>query len=232
MENQVPFTPDPAQVALIQKKLSLENRFRSGVGWFNWIAGLSILNSVIFYFGASITFVTGLGITQFVDGFIAALIEDLGSAYNYVRVIGFVINLLFAGVFIILGVLGRKRKRWPIILGLVVYTLDMILLLFFKDWFGMIFHALALIGIWGALKVMKELETLESSVLAPAPAVIPSNVVLQPQQAPVTLPQPVPSPEEQQASKKKFKIFLIVLGVLFIVPFCIFLIGVLTYKFN
>ncbi len=120
MENQV-LSRRSGTGRVYPEELSLENRFRNGVGWFNWIAGLSILNSVIFYFGASISFVTGLGITQFVDGFIAALIEDLGSDYNYVRVIGFVINLLFAAFSSSWVCWAGKRKRWAIILGLVLY---------------------------------------------------------------------------------------------------------------
>ncbi len=86
----------------------------------------------------------------------------------------------------------------------------------------MIFHALALIGIWGtALKVMKELETLESLVVTPAAAVIPSNVDVQPQQAPVTLPQPV---EKTPSSKTGLKIVLGCLAFLVIAAIIIVII--------
>lgn len=156
-------TPDMAQFALYQKKLTLENKIKGGVNWFFWIAGLSLVNSIFFLFGFSLTFVVGLGITQIVDGFMASVATDIGEGGIIARLIGFGINIFIAGVFLVFGVLGRKRFRWAIILGMVFYAIDTVLMLLFKDFFGAAFHAWAMFSIWNGLKSIKELKLLEES---------------------------------------------------------------------
>lgn len=54
----------------IKERLELETRLNSGAGWFYWIAGLSLLNSIIMLSGSDLYFVIGLGITQIIDVFI------------------------------------------------------------------------------------------------------------------------------------------------------------------
>jgi hypothetical protein len=113
--------------------------------------------------GSTLTFVIGLGATQIVDGFMSALAKDLGQGWSIVRLIGLAIDVCIAGIFILFGVLGRKRYRWSVILGMVLYAIDGVILLLFKDFFGAAFHAWALLGIGGCLKSIKELEILEKS---------------------------------------------------------------------
>ncbi len=163
MEPQISTTADASQLVIIQKKLALDNRIRSGVNWFFWIAGLSLLNTVIYLSGSSLTFVIGLGVTQIVDGFMSGLAQSLGQSGIIARIVGVALDMGFAGVFILLGVFGRKRYRWPIIVGIVFYAIDGIIVLLFRDYFGAAFHALALVGIAGSLKAIKELEILEKS---------------------------------------------------------------------
>jgi len=162
METQIPATSDSSQLVIIQKKFSLDNKIRNRVNWFFWIAGLSLLNTIIYLSGSTITFVIGLGATQIVDGIMSALAEILGQGGIIVRLIGFAIDIGIAGIFVVFGVLGRKRIRWPIIVGIVIYVLDGIVLLLFRDFLGAAFHAWALFGIVGSLKSIKELEILET----------------------------------------------------------------------
>lgn len=213
--------PDPAQLALIQKKLALENKFKSGVNWFYSIAGFSILNSLLSALGQNIAFVVGLGATQLVDAFAYVLVDDLGSDFKYLKTIGYVINLLIAGIFVLMGKLAKKRRRGAIITGMVLYALDAILLILFKDFLGLIFHGLALFGIWGGLKALNLLEELEKDPSVPSLEVINQQ-----------LPPPVKTPEQIAESKKRFKIFLFVLGVFMIIPLCIIIISVLVYQFK
>jgi hypothetical protein len=163
MQSNVPPTINLAQFAIEQKKLSLANKIRNGVNWFIWIAGLSILNSIIYLSGSTLTFVIGLGSTQFVDGFMSALAKDLSQSTLNFKGIGFLIDLCIAGVFVILGILGRKLKRWPIITGIVFYTIDAIILLLFQDMIGVLFHGWALFGIIRGLMSFKDLHNLEKS---------------------------------------------------------------------
>ena len=44
-----------------------------GAKWFYWIVGLSIVNSLLAMGGAPIRFVFGLGLTQFVPGYVASV---------------------------------------------------------------------------------------------------------------------------------------------------------------
>jgi hypothetical protein len=152
---------DPAQLAAMQTRLVLQGRMRSGLNWFYWIAGLSLINSGVYLFGLTVSFVIGLGITQLIDGIFMAIAQELGPGSEWLRAVGMFIDLCVAGVFVLIGYLGRKRMRWPIILGMVVYALDAILLLAFKDFFGAAFHAWALFAIWTGLKAMNRLEAFE-----------------------------------------------------------------------
>lgn len=163
MQTQPPPTPDTAQLVLIQRKLFLDGRIRNGANWFFWIAGLSLLNTVMYLFGITLTFVVGLGATQIVDGFMAGVAESLGQNWSIVRFIDFAIDVCIAGIFVLFGILGRKRHLWAVILGMVLYALDGIVLLLFRDYFGAAFHAWALLGIAGSLKPMGELKMLEEA---------------------------------------------------------------------
>lgn len=163
METQNPPIPDSSQLAIIQKKLYLDNRIRNGANWFFWIAGLSLINTIVFLFGGSFTFVIGLGATQIIDGFMSALSIQLGTGWSIVRLIGFIVDAIVAGIFIVFGFLGRKRFRVAIIIGMIVYALDGVILLLFKDFLGTAFHAFALFGIGGSIKSISELVNLEKT---------------------------------------------------------------------
>jgi hypothetical protein len=154
------------QIAVSQKRFTLEKQIKGGISWFFWIAGLSLLNSVIFLAaGGSIRFLVGLGTTWFIDSFMSALARNINSGTGTViRVIGFGLDFLFAGIFVVSGVLGQKRFRWAIITGMVLYALDGLISLAFRDWKGAIFHAIALIGLWSGLRAINSLALLEKSL--------------------------------------------------------------------
>lgn len=174
--------PDANQMLLIQKKLKLESSVRNGASWFFWIGGLSILNTIIFFLDGSITFTVGLGVTQLIDGFSYGLAQNAGANENLVRIIGLVLDLAIAAIFIAAGVLGLKRQRWAIIAGMALYALDTIIFIAFKEWLGVVFHVVALAGLWGGLNAILQLKKLEESspiafaslpAMPSAPAVAP-----------------------------------------------------------
>lgn len=163
METQMATPIDATQINLIQRKLYLESKIRAGAGWFLWIAALSILNTIIYVAGSSITFVVGLGATQIIDIFMGTLASEMGQKGQLLTYLGFVLDLAIAGAFIALGLLGRKRHRWAIILGMVLYAIDGAVLLLFGEYFGAAFHAWALFGIYGSLPAIKELNAMEAA---------------------------------------------------------------------
>lgn len=157
-------TADQAQLAIIQKKLLLDSKIKNGVSWFYWIAGLSILNSVLNLFGTTYTFVTGLGITQIIDGFMLYFAQELGGkGWNVLLLISFIVDVAFAGLFVIFGILGSKRYYWVVIVGMVLYAIDGVILLLFQSYVSAGFHAWALFGIGVSLSAIKELNALEKS---------------------------------------------------------------------
>ncbi len=164
------------------ERKSLEAAARSGVNWFFWIAGLSVLNSAVFLMGGRISFVVGLGMTQFVDGFISAIANQAGGqAALTVRIIGFVLNLCITGIFVVAGILGRRMVRWAVIVGMVIYALDALLFASFGEWLSVGFHAFALWGLWNGLKAMNGLRELDAREPADE---------LEPQPAPIQTPPP------------------------------------------
>ena len=133
----------------IEEKLKIESKFKSGASWFFWIAGLSIINSIILLAGGQWNFIVGLGVTQIIDVIGMALAKEVG---NIGLTIAFVFDLLAAGVFIVFGVFARKGYSWAFIIGMISYALDGLIFLLVQDWLGVGFHAFALFFIYGGFK--------------------------------------------------------------------------------
>ena len=153
----------------------LTQRYRSGVNWFYWIAGLTIITSLITLFGGGIRFLISLGLTQFIDGFAAALAPQLGGA---VQVVGLILDLIVTGVFVVFGVLAGKKMLWAYIAGMVVFFFDGLLSLVFMDVIGVIAHVVVLFVLFRGLQAGRELVSLEklmaeqAATAAPQPAAI------------------------------------------------------------
>jgi hypothetical protein len=148
----------------------LDRQIRSGLGWFYWIAGLSLINSITYLFELESSFVVGLGVTQLIDALALAIAQESTAEIGlFLRVIGYAFDLALIVAFVLFGIFGRKRVRWVIITGMVLYALDTILVLVFQDWFSALFHVLALWGIWTGLRAIKHLAALETSLPASFP---------------------------------------------------------------
>ena len=65
--------------------VALEQRYKSGARWFFWIAGLSVVTSLISFWGGGYAFFLSLGTTQVIDGFAKGLATELGDS---VRMVG------------------------------------------------------------------------------------------------------------------------------------------------
>lgn len=217
METQIPSTSaDTTQLAIIQKKLFLDSKIRSGVNWYFWIAGLSLVNTIAYFLGISIAFVVGLGATQIVDGFMYALAKNFGTGGIIIRLIGFAIDVFIAGIFIAIGILGRKRYRAPIIVGMILYAIDGIILLFFRDFFGAGFHAFALFGIWNGLKSISDLVSLEKDGNS---------------ESIESIKQRMQSPQVIAQQKKSLRNILVLVGLIILVFIIFFVIAFFQQNF-
>jgi hypothetical protein len=138
--------------------LELTQRYKSGANWFYWIAALTIITSLIAFFGGGIRFLISLGVTQIIDGFAEGLATELGSA---VQVIGLILDLVVTGIFALFGYLAGKKVLWAYVLGMVVFLLDGLLALAFKDAIGVIAHAVVLFWLFRGYQAGRELVSLE-----------------------------------------------------------------------
>ena len=128
-------SPDPESLA----------QMKSGANWFYWIAGLSLVNSVIYAFGGDISFILGLAVTQMVEGVTdAAIAEGLPS---FLKAVAIVINLVITGVFALFGYYANKGMAAVFIVGIVLYILDGLLYLAIGSLFAAGFHVFALVFI-------------------------------------------------------------------------------------
>lgn len=143
--------------------METEKRFRNGVSWFYWIAGLSVVNSVLWLTGQEWSFLAGLGATQLIDGIVLAIIEE-SQVSESIKYAAFGLDVLIAGIYVLLGFLALRRYRAAIIVGMVFYALDGLVFLLGMDILSLGFHAFALFCIFGGLKRLNQLEQLEAAV--------------------------------------------------------------------
>jgi len=152
------------------KHAELTQRYKSGVNWFYWIAGLTIVTSLIAAFGGGIRFLISLGLTQFIDAFASVLAKDLGGA---VQVVAFVLDLVVTGAFVLFGYLAGKKMLWAYVLGMVVFLLDGLLSLVFQDVIGVIAHGVILFILFRGFLAGREIVSLEKTMAQqePEPAI-------------------------------------------------------------
>ena len=141
-------------------------RYKGGANWFYWIAGLTIVTSLITAFGGGWRFLLSLGTTQIIDAVAQGLSTELGSAP---KVIAFVLDLLVTGTFVVLGYLASKKLLWAYILGMVVFLLDGLVTLIIQDWVGVIAHGVVLFFMFPGLQAGRELLSLEKAIAEKAP---------------------------------------------------------------
>ena len=120
----------------------LEATMKSGANWFYWIAGLSIVNLLIYIFGSDVSFLAGLGITQLASAFVDIAIDN--GAPGMLKAVAVVFNLLVVAMFAFLGYYAGNRSSIAFIVGIVIYLLDGLLLLLLGVLFSAGFHAFAL----------------------------------------------------------------------------------------
>jgi hypothetical protein len=154
----------PSTAAMVEQKLRAEQVVKNGAGWFLAIAGLSILNSVLTMSGTNFHFIFGLGVTEIVDA-IGRQSGSTGSA------LGLVVNVFIAGLFLLFWNFARKGEKWAFLVGMALYAIDGLILVPFKDFLGVAFHAYALFRIYHGMQGVPVLEELRRR-MAPAGAPI------------------------------------------------------------
>ena len=139
----------------------LAAKYRSGANWFYWIAGLTIVTSIMSYTGANFRFLISLGTTQVIDGLANVMSEELGGAP---KIIALVLDLILTGAFVMFGVLANKKFLWAYILGMAVFVIDGLVSLLVQDWVGVIAHVVVLVFMVPGFMAGRKLVEIEQTM--------------------------------------------------------------------
>lgn len=113
-----------------------------GAHWFYWLAAASVANSLAVYFIHLPNSMVAFGITRWIDGTTGPL-----SAEGYtppMHLTALIINILIAAGFTAFGYFAERGKDNIYAFGILLYTLDAILIIGFSDFFGFSFHLVGL----------------------------------------------------------------------------------------
>ncbi|MCP4574392.1 MAG: hypothetical protein GY838_18715 [bacterium] len=137
----------------------LANRAQGGANWFYWIAGLSLLNSLVALFAGQWNFIFGLGITQVLDALAQGLADGAGSAWA-IKAGGLLFSIGALSTYVLFGWLANRGKTAGYVIGMVFYALDGGIFVVAGDLLGAGFHAVALALMGRGLHAHRQLRKL------------------------------------------------------------------------
>ena len=164
-----PSTPPPSPTGppTVSPMAKHTQLVRSGANWFIWIAGLSLVNSLLFVTGSHWSFFLGLAATQVSDEFGKVIITGTTGV-----AVALAIDVVIAAIFVGLGLMSRSGALWSFIVGMVLIVLDALLLVWVQDWAAVAFHALALFFVFRGFQAARQLAGLRTSAALP-PGMVP-----------------------------------------------------------
>ena len=151
---------EPADPAHYQHD-GLVETMKSGANWFYWIAGLSVVNTIIYVSGSDWSFLAGLGLTQLADGFVDVAIEN--GAPSMLKAVAIAFDFVVIAMFAFFGYYAGKRSSAVFIIGIIIYVLDGLLLLLLGVFLSAGFHAFALFFIIRGFMACRSLNAFEAN---------------------------------------------------------------------
>ena len=121
--------PPPAASGRVSQ---LEARVGYGAKWLYAIAALSLINTVISLMQVGFRFSVGLGITSFLDALVSETSKHPGM--GIASAICLPITFVIIGLYVALGYCASKAMKWAFITGLVLYSLDSVLIVLSWSW--------------------------------------------------------------------------------------------------
>lgn len=156
--------PDrPDQPFLLGEVAAYRAQMQSGARWFYWIAGLSLINSIVALTNSNFGFLAGLGITQFISGLALGMSESFGTA---VTAIALILDVTVAAFFVFLGFFAYKGHTWAFVIGFVIYALDGLIFLGFGIWLSLAFHVFVLYCLYRGFAANRKLKQVEAEMAA------------------------------------------------------------------
>jgi hypothetical protein len=143
----------------VRRRMLLLRRAKGGINWFYWVAGLTIINTIIFVTGRIPNYFLGLGVAQLVDGYTVAVANgtEIAPLMHWVAA---AMDLLLSSIFLLFGYRGQRSYRSWIVAGIVLYTLDGMVFLLLGVWLGVAFHAFVIYSLVRGLRAMDELNRI------------------------------------------------------------------------
>jgi len=145
----------------------LEKKHISGSGWFNTIAILSLINTIIVFAKWNFMFPVGLGTSSLAAAIFNYVPDDPDISIKIMRIIGFfflLMSFVIIGLFFLFRVKAKKGKKWAYITGITIYTLDALICLWMEDWVSAGFHAWGLLSIWNSFSALRQISKMNLSV--------------------------------------------------------------------
>ena len=170
MEPPTPSPIEPSPVPPTEEMTQLAAKINNGAGWFTWIAVLSLINVIVMMSGGDFILVIGLGVPLALAAFATEISSPAG------KVILLAIAIIFCGLFLLFGMLAKRRKMGAFITGFILYFLDTLIFLLGPDYLGLGFHLFAMYFIFGGMRACKELNIMERLLQQQTPAFNPANV--------------------------------------------------------
>lgn len=158
--------PSKSTSAVEESAVRAEKTLKSGAGWLYAVAGLSLLNSLLYRLEIKEFFIFGLGITAFFDTLSTAIGEEYPKASTIAGIVAILLVITIALIFLVLGYFTKQMRKWAIVIGLGFYGLDTLFMLFLNDWLGIVFHFwvfYSLVRALRAVSILKKIPSLNDS---------------------------------------------------------------------
>ncbi|MEK8033125.1 hypothetical protein AACH06_20055 [Ideonella sp. DXS29W] len=114
--------------------------------WFWWIAGLSLVNTLLFQSGQDTSFALGLGITTLSNVLFA---DEPAMAIS--------LSAVAIGFFGLVGWQASQARFWAFCIGLAVYVGDAFIVWQLDDWVALAFHGVVIFFITQGLIRLRQL---------------------------------------------------------------------------
>jgi hypothetical protein len=137
--------------------------YKAGANWFYWLAGLSIITSLIAFFNGGIGFIFSLGITRIIDALAAGVSEGLGGS-SAAKVVALVLDLVITGIFVLFGYLSNQKQIWAYLIGMIVFLMDGLLSLLFGEIINVLAHGFVLYFLIRGFMAGREMLALEKTM--------------------------------------------------------------------
>ncbi len=144
-------------------KIDQNKRIKTGANCFYLIAGVSAVETVIFWTGLHVNFFDSLGTTQLIDLFSKGLMAQMTKLVILPQIAAFLLDLILALGFVYLGFYAHKGRKWYFIAGMGLYALDMLVAIRFVDMLGTAFHLAALYWLYRGLRAVIERQKEEGT---------------------------------------------------------------------